>query len=102
MDDGEIVDAGSPNELIAKHVTREVIELRFDDVGERDDILAPLEEAGHRTERLADRALVYTDDGDKQVAALIDRGVRPTSVYVRRSTLEDVFLMLTGRRLIED
>jgi len=102
MDDGEIVDAGSPAELVAKHVTREVIELRFDDMGERESILAPLDESGHRIERLADRALIYTDDGDKQVAALLDRGVRPTSVYVRRSTLEDVFLMLTGRRLIED
>jgi lipooligosaccharide transport system ATP-binding protein len=102
MDNARIVDSGSPAELIAKHVTREVIELRFFDEAERDRILAPMEESGHRTERLADRALVYADDGDKMVASLIDSGVHPTAIYVRRATLEDVFLMLTGRSLIED
>jgi lipooligosaccharide transport system ATP-binding protein len=102
MDNGRIVDEGSPVELIAKHVTREVIELRFDEGDEREARLRPMIESGHRVERLADRALVYSDDGDKLVAALLDAGVRPTSVYVRRSTLEDVFLMLTGRTLVED
>jgi lipooligosaccharide transport system ATP-binding protein len=102
MDDARIVDSGSPAELIAKHVTREVLELRFFDEGERERILAPMEESGHRTERLADRALVYADDGDKMMASLIDAGIQPNSIYVRRATLEDVFLMLTGRSLIED
>jgi lipooligosaccharide transport system ATP-binding protein len=102
MDGGRIVDSGSPNELIAKHVTREVIELRFDDGTDREAILVPLEDAGHGIERLADRALVYADDGDKLVEAMLEDGVRPAEVFVRRATLEDVFLTLTGRSLIED
>jgi lipooligosaccharide transport system ATP-binding protein len=102
MDGGRIVDAGSPSELIAKHVTREVIELRFDDGTDRDSILVPLEDDGHAIERLADRALVYVDDGDKLVESMLEDGLEPAEIFVRRSTLEDVFLTLTGRSLIED
>ncbi len=102
MDAGRIVDEGSPAELIGRHVTREVVELRLD----HDDLDAPVLDAirrsGTRTENLADRVLVYTDDGDPLVAGLLDDGLRPLSVLVRRSTLEDVFLMLTGRTLVED
>jgi len=109
MDNGRIVDEGSPDALIARHVTREVIELRLADGaldpdadGNRDDTaLAPIRAGGHRTEVLTDRVLVYADDGDALVAQLLADGLHPLSVLVRRSTLEDVFLILTGRTLIE-
>ncbi|MBI2705884.1 MAG: ABC transporter ATP-binding protein [Actinobacteria bacterium] len=102
MDGGKIVDEGSPAELVSRHVTREVIELRFNDTKARDVALQPVEQLGKRIELLADRALIYDDDGDSLVASLLDNGLRPTSTLVRRSTLEDVFLMLTGRALVED
>jgi len=102
MDAGRIVDEGSPAQLIARHVTREVVELRLEH-GDRDaPALTALRTSGTRTENLADRVLIYTEDGDPLVAGLLDDGLRPLSVLVRRSTLEDVFLMLTGRTLVED
>jgi lipooligosaccharide transport system ATP-binding protein len=48
---------------------------------------------------LPDRVLLYTDDADATLAGLHGRGVEPVSVLIRRSTLEDVFLGLTGRTL---
>jgi len=102
MDAGRIVDEGSPAQLISRHVTREVVELRLEH-GDRDaPALAAVRSSGTRTENLADRVLIYTEDGDPLVASLLDDGLRPLSVLVRRSTLEDVFLMLTGRTLVED
>jgi lipooligosaccharide transport system ATP-binding protein len=101
MDNGRIVDEGSPTELIERHVTREVVELRLADRSENQEIIETLTRAGNRTEPLADRVLVYADDGDSLVAHLLSEGLHPVSVLVRRSTLEDVFLILTGRSLIE-
>ena len=103
MDNGRIVDEGSPAALIERHVTREVIELRLADTesGTDDPILESIRAQGHRTESLTDRVLVYADDGDAIVADLLAAGLHPVSVLVRRSTLEDVFLILTGRTLIE-
>ena len=103
MDNGRIVDEGSPATLIERHVTREVIELRLADTesGTDDPILESIRAQGHRTESLTDRVLVYADDGDAIVADLLADGLHPVSVLVRRSTLEDVFLILTGRTLIE-
>jgi lipooligosaccharide transport system ATP-binding protein len=100
MDRGRIVAEGSPRQLIAEHSSREVVELRFN-VGEHDDIAAKLDGIGQRVEVLPDRILLYTDDGDAAAAAVHDRGITPVSVLVRRSSLEDVFLRLTGRSLIE-
>src|SRR5919199_1414399 len=100
MDGGRIVAEGSPRSLIERFSTREVLELRFAD----DDHapLAPAVEAlGDRVEVLPDRLLVYTDDGDAAADAVGRRGLRPLSVLVRRSTLEDVFLRLTGRTLVD-
>lgn len=94
MDEGKIVAEGAPSDLIATHVSREVLELRFD--GEPPDLLN-----GLRTEALADRTLVYVDDADGLLASLHNRGDRLTSSLIRRATLEDVFLALTGRRLVE-
>ena len=105
MDKARIVAEGSPRQLIERHVTREVLELRFhrlDGEGAGDaSQLARLDGLAERVEQLPDRLLVYTADGDATAAAAFERGLRPASVLVRRSTLEDVFLRLTGRSLVD-
>jgi lipooligosaccharide transport system ATP-binding protein len=100
MDGGRIVAQGSPRELIAAHSSREVLELRFaaDDHAAYEAKVADL---AQRVEVLPDRLLLYTDDGDAAAVAVHDRGLTPLSVLVRRSTLEDVFLHLTGRTLVD-
>jgi lipooligosaccharide transport system ATP-binding protein len=99
MDRGRIVTEGSPRELIERHATREVVELRFA-TGEDQAASIPLLEPGApKVESLADRVLVYTSDGEGAVGVLAANGITPTSVFLRRSTLEDVFLLLTGRTL---
>jgi lipooligosaccharide transport system ATP-binding protein len=100
MDRGRIVAQGSPRDLIARHVEREVVELRFA-AGTQDGAVARLAGIGERIEELADRILIGTGDGDATVAAVHGRGVEPESVLIRRSTLEDVFLSITGRTLID-
>jgi lipooligosaccharide transport system ATP-binding protein len=100
MDKARIVAAGSPRSLIDQYSSREVLELRFpSDAAPALD--GKLEGVADRMELLPDRVLLYTHDGDRAVAALRDRGVHPESTLVRRSSLEDVFLRLTGRQLIE-
>ena len=99
MDRGRIAEEGSPLELIQRLSTREVVELRFED-----DVPEVSESAFNgqvaRIEALPDRLLLYTDDGDALVPIAHER-LRPQSVLVRRSTLEDVFLRLTGRTLVD-
>ena len=99
MDAGRIVAEGSPQALIARHATREVVELRYAGPADLAAALPHLAPLGRRVEPLADRVLVYTDDGELATASLAGHDPRPTSTYVRRSTLEDVFLILTGRTL---
>ena len=99
MDRARIVDEGSPAALIARHASREVVELRFAD-GRRPGP-GVLEALADRVEELPDRVLLQTSDGDATTAALAARGLEPERVVVRRSTLEDVFLRLTGRSLDE-
>ena len=100
MDKAHIVAEGSPRQLIDRHSSREVTELRFaPDV--KDQLGSRLDGIGERIEDLPDRLLVYAQDGDAVVQAVHERGVRPESVLVRRSTLEDVFLRLTGRSLVD-
>jgi lipooligosaccharide transport system ATP-binding protein len=101
MDRGRIVAEGSPRELIDRHSTREVLELRF---GEEilDTVAGKLAGIGERTEVLPDRILIYAADGDAAADAVHQRQLSPSSVLVRRSSLEDVFLLLTGRTLVED
>jgi len=101
MDDGRIVAEGSPRALVAEHATREVVELRFARASEQDDALARVRTMAPRVEPVADRLLVYTDDGDRTAAAITGDGVGAASVLVRRASLEDVFLILTGRTLEE-
>ncbi|MGL5853350.1 MAG: ATP-binding cassette domain-containing protein, partial [Phycicoccus sp.] len=100
MDHGRIVAEGSPRELIAAHSTREVLELRFE-VDEQERHAGAVTGVGERLEVLADRLLVYTVDGDAALAEVHARGVQPLSSLVRRATLEDVFLHLTGRTLVD-
>jgi lipooligosaccharide transport system ATP-binding protein len=100
MDKGRIAAEGSPQELIQRYSTREVVELRFSN-GRPDDFSYWTDGLVSRVEPLPDRVLLYTDDGDAAAHGLHERGLVPESVLVRRSTLEDVFLHLTGRSLIE-
>ena len=100
MDNAKIVAEGSPSELIRRHSTKEVVELRFTP-GSINGHVSSLHGVGERVEELPDRILVYTDDGDATITAVVDRGVEPLSTLVRRSTLEDVFLHLTGRTLVD-
>lgn len=100
MDKGRIVAEGSPRGLIEEHSTREVLELRFDP-DEQEGNLDAVAGVGERVEVLPDRLLVYTEDGDAALASVHARGVAPVSSLVRRSTLEDVFLHLTGRTLVD-
>ncbi|MFU8850137.1 ABC transporter ATP-binding protein [Micromonospora sp. SL1-18] len=100
MDGGRIVAEGSPRALIEQHSTREVVELRF--AAESQEVFADkLSGLGERIEVLPDRILLYVADGDAAVAEVTARGLVPASVLVRRSSLEDVFLHLTGRTLID-
>jgi lipooligosaccharide transport system ATP-binding protein len=100
MDKGKIVAEGSPRALIDQHSTREVLELRFA-VGMQEEMVARIDGLARRTEILPDRVLLYSDDADEAAALLAARGVVPEATVSRRSTLEDVFLRLTGRSLVE-
>lgn len=100
MDQGKIAAEGSPADLIQRYSTREVLELRFPE-GAQDEAVLRLDGVADSSEVLADRVLLYTDDAEATQRAFHERGVHPEQVLVRRSTLEDVFLKLTGRRLID-
>ena len=101
MDEAHIVAEGSPRDLIERHATKEVVELRFSAPAERAEAIGRAVQTGERVEEVAERILVYTDDGDSLVGKLTGEGHLPDTVLVRRSTLEDVFLILTGRSLEE-
>jgi lipooligosaccharide transport system ATP-binding protein len=101
MDGGSIVAEGSPRQLIEQHSTREVVELRFDEDEHRAKAMTLIEPSGTPFEALADRILLYAADGEAEVEQLGHAGVHPETVLVRRGSLEDVFLRLTGRTLEE-
>jgi lipooligosaccharide transport system ATP-binding protein len=100
MDKATIVAEGTPQELIARYSTREVLELRFI-AGTQESVVDRLATLGERLEVLPDRVLVYTDDGDSAAAQVHGIGLSPVSMLVRRSSLEDIFLRLTGRMLVD-
>jgi lipooligosaccharide transport system ATP-binding protein len=100
MDHAAIVAEGSPRQLIDKHVTREVLELRLTDAV-RATLDSRLDGLADRVEELPDRILLYAADGEQTLEQIHDRQIPIESALVRRSTLEDVFLRLTGRTLIE-
>ena len=97
MDRAKIVAEGSPRELIDRHVEREMVELRFG----KQNSAPPLDDLGDHVEVLQDRIVIGAADGDAVVDAVHARGLHPETVLVRRATLEDVFLRLTGRTLVD-
>jgi lipooligosaccharide transport system ATP-binding protein len=102
MDKGKIAAEGSPRELIGRYSTREVVELRFAAEQQTHDVASRIDGLARRLETLPDRLLLYTDDGDTTASRIHEIGLQPESILVRRSTLEDVFLHLTGRTLVDE
>ncbi|PZU45216.1 MAG: ABC transporter [Arsenicicoccus sp.] len=100
IDHGRIMAQGSPASLIREHSTREVLELRFGSARNA-AVVAQLEGVGERNEVLPDRILVYARDGEAALEQVTARGLHPVTSLVRRSSLEDVFLRLTGRSLVD-
>jgi lipooligosaccharide transport system ATP-binding protein len=100
VDHGRIMAEGSPAELIRQYSSREVLELRFGS-DRNEEVARALEGSGDRIEVLPDRILVYTADGEAELERISAAGLHPITSLVRRSSLEDVFLRLTGRTLIE-
>ena len=100
MDQGRIVAEGSPRSLIDRYATREVLELRFP-AGSNEEAAPRVVGIGERQELLPDRILVYAGDGEAALAEAHARGLQPESALVRRASLEDVFLLLTGRSLVD-
>ena len=99
MDGGKIVASGSPRSLIGQYSTPEVLELRFDPADHDQAAEKVAAVPTERREVLADRILLYVADGETALAAVHGLGLEPVTSLVRRSTLEDVFLRLTGRQL---
>ncbi|MGC5616940.1 ABC transporter ATP-binding protein [Georgenia sp. Z1491] len=100
VDHGRIMAEGSPRALIREYCTREVVELRFGSA-RNSSVVAELADVAERTEVLPDRVLLYADDGEAVVEEVAHRGLSPITSLVRRSSLEDVFLRLTGRSLVD-
>jgi lipooligosaccharide transport system ATP-binding protein len=100
MDKGKIMAEASPAQLIKDYSTKEVLEVRFgsDRNKEMVEQLSPLAE---RIEELPDRILLYAEDGEKLLEEITARGIHPNTSLIRRGSLEDVFLRLTGRSLVE-
>jgi lipooligosaccharide transport system ATP-binding protein len=100
MDNGAIMAEGSPSGLIKQYSSKEVLEVRFG--SDRNKEVAPqLATMCERMETLPDRVLMYTEDGEALLEQIMQAKLHPTTSLVRRSSLEDVFLRLTGRTLIE-
>ena len=100
MDNAKIVAEGSPRDLIARYSTREVLELRLSDDA-RERFKEAIDGQTERVEWLPDRVLLYTEAGEATLSQITDGGIHPESALVRRAGLEDVFLTLTGRSLID-
>ena len=100
MDKGKIMAEGSPAALIKQYSSKEVVEVRFGT--DKNEKFAPqLEKLADRIEVLPDRILLYTEKGEELLTKIVDTGLHPVTSLVRRSSLEDVFLRLTGRTLVE-
>ncbi len=100
MDGGRIVAQGAPAELTRRYSTREVVEVRFGS-DRNPEVAVLLDGIGVRREVLPDRILVYSDSGEADLQAIFARGLIPVTSLVRRASLEDVFLRLTGRSLLD-
>jgi lipooligosaccharide transport system ATP-binding protein len=100
MDKGKIMAEGSPADLIKRYATKEVLEVRFGS-SRNQEVAEKISHIGHRTEVLPDRILIYSENGEADLQAILKLGLEPVTSLVRRSSLEDVFLRLTGRTLVE-
>jgi lipooligosaccharide transport system ATP-binding protein len=100
MDKGKIMAEGSPAELIKKYSSREVLEVRFGS-SQNEDAAKKISGLGDRAEILPDRILIYAENGESVLEQIVKLGLHPLTSLVRRSSLEDVFLRLTGRTLID-
>ena len=100
VDKGRIMAEGKPSVLIREHSSREVLEVRFGS-DRNEAAAATLAGVGDRLEVLPDRILVYAQSGEEALVEVTKRGLEPITSLVRRSSLEDVFLRLTGRTLVE-
>lgn len=101
MDHGSIAAEGPPRDLIARYSTPDVVELRFAPGAAREAVEKIKDLSPERLELTADRLLLYAGDGDEFLGRVHETGVKPLTELVRRSTLEDVFLHLTGRTLVD-
>jgi lipooligosaccharide transport system ATP-binding protein len=100
MDKGRIMAEGSPAELIKQYSSKEVLEVRFGSSANQ-EAAKKIEGLGDRTEVLPDRILIYSENGEKMLEQIVKLGLSPLTSLVRRSSLEDVFLRLTGRSLVD-
>lgn len=100
MDKGKIMAQGAPAGLIKDYSTKEVLEVRFG-ADRNQEVADALKAMCERIEELPDRILMYTEDGEALLERIYASGLHPKTSLVRRSSLEDVFLRLTGRTLIE-
>ncbi len=100
VDEGKIMAEGTPASLIREHSSREVLEVRFGS-SRNEQVAQQIDGIGDRIEVLPDRILIYAHDGEAALDAIAQRGHSPITSLVRRSSLEDVFLRLTGRSLVE-
>lgn len=100
MDKGKIMAQGSPAELIKQYSSKEVVEVRFG-TDKNEQTAEKLRGIAERIEVLPDRILLYTDKGEDLLTKILDSGLHPVTSLVRRSSLEDVFLRLTGRSLVD-
>ena len=100
VDKGAIMAEGSPAQLIRQYSSKEVLEVRYGS-DKNKSVAKSIADIGERQEILPDRILIYSDNGERDLAVITKRGHHPTTSLVRRSSLEDVFLRLTGRSLVE-
>ena len=100
VDKGRIMAEGSPADLIRRYSSREVLEVRFGST-QNAEVAGRLHGFGERVDVLPDRILIYSDSGERELERMTAAGLHPITSLVRRSSLEDVFLRLTGRNLIE-
>lgn len=100
MDKGQIMAEGAPADLIREYSSREVVEVRFG-TDRNAEVATELQGMGERVEVLPDRILIYAQNGEDVLHQITERGLNPITSLVRRSSLEDVFLRLTGRTLVD-
>lgn len=100
MDQGQIVENDTPQNLVQKHIGREVLEIRVSEK-EKSQILSLNTELIKGHDSFRDLLILYSDEADQLLDVIKNTTINTDYTTVRRSGLEDVFLKLTGRRLNE-